>query len=78
MIVCVRFRQSSVHSYHTYENMLIFKGGSKEFGWDRMPLWTNMQIEALFRPAPATEMVRWLRKQIERQEAPPAALVKAP
>jgi hypothetical protein len=78
LIVCVRFLQSGLHSYHTYENMLIFKGGSKELQWDRMPLWTNMQIEALFRPALGAEMVRWLRKQIERQESARAALIKAP
>jgi len=48
---------------------LIFKGGAKNPDWNTMPLWTAMQIEALFWPSPGTQMVRWLRKQMERQEA---------
>jgi hypothetical protein len=54
----------------SYENPLIFKGGNQNPDWNAMPLWTAVQIEALFWPSPSTQMIRWLRKQIERQEAP--------
>jgi hypothetical protein len=68
-IVCVRFTMSGVRASdsHTYENLLIYKGGGKTPDWNRMPLWTAMQIETIFGPAAGTQMVRWLRKDIESQ-----------
>jgi hypothetical protein len=53
-----------------YENLLIFKGGGKTPDWNRMPLWTAMQVETIFKSAAGTQMVRWLRKDIESQGTP--------
>jgi hypothetical protein len=57
------------YDFHIFENLLIFKGGTKSPDWKTVPLWTAMQGQALFWPPPGTQMVRWLRKQMERQEA---------
>jgi hypothetical protein len=72
LIVCVRFMVSGARASdsHTYENLLIFRAGGKTPDWSRMPLWTAMQIETIFGPAAGTQMVRWLRKQIESQGTP--------
>jgi hypothetical protein len=72
LIVCVRLvvMGARAKDSRTYENLLIFKGGGKTPDWNRMPLWTAMQIEGLFGPAAGTQMVRRLRKQIESQGTP--------
>jgi len=72
LIVCARLmvRGARANDSHTYENLLIFKGGSTTPDWNRMPLWTAMQIETIFGPAAGTQMIRWLRKQIESQGTP--------
>jgi len=72
LIVCVRFMMSSARARdsRTYENLLIFRAGSKTPDWNRMPLWIDMQMETIFGSAAGTQMVRDLRKQIESQGAP--------
>jgi hypothetical protein len=69
VIVCIRFLDLW-QSSHTpvYENLFVFKGGTGNPDWKRIPLWTAMQIDATFGPSPGTQMVRWLRRQMERQE----------
>ena len=69
VFVCVRYLDLGRRNPPTYENLLIFRGGLKNSDWSSMPLWTAMQIQALFGPSPGTQMVRWLRKQIEAREA---------
>jgi len=63
------------YDFYTFENLLIFKGGGENPDWNTMPLWTALQSQALFWPPPGTQMVRWLRKQIERQETRSIPLV---
>jgi len=69
LIVCVKLMVSGARARdsRTYENLLIFKAGSKTPDWNRMPLWIDMQMETIFGPAAGTQMVRGLRKQIESQ-----------
>ena len=72
LIVCVRYTMSGARAtdFHVYENLLIFKGGGKSPDWNRMTLWTAIQIQTPFGPAAGTQMARWLRKDIESQGKP--------
>jgi hypothetical protein len=78
VIVCVRTTVSGARANdsHIYENLLIFKGG-KTPDWNRMLLWTAMQIETIFGPSAGTQMVRWLRKDIESKGTPASQPVPA-
>lgn len=71
LFVCVRYLDTSKQYPPVYENLLIFKGGTSSRDWSSMPLWNAMQIDAPLSASPGTQMVRWLRKQIEKQEARP-------
>jgi hypothetical protein len=69
IFVCVRYLDFGRTNPPTYENLLIFRGDVKNPDCSNMPLWMAMQIETLFGPSPGTQMVRWVRKQIEAREA---------
>ena len=71
VFVCVRYMDFGRTNPPMYENLLIFKGGLNHPDWSAMPLWTAMQIETLFGSSPGTQMVRWLRKEIEAREVRP-------
>jgi hypothetical protein len=78
VIVCIRFLDTTrLSGSLVYENLFVFKGGVGNPDWRAMPLWTAMQIEALFWPSPGTQIVRWLRKLIERQETRTIQIVPA-
>lgn len=78
VILCFVFTESSDDSFFVFENILIFKGGEKNPDWNAMPLWTAVQALAPFRPPPGAQMIRQLKKQVERQEALPAPLHPGP